>query len=159
MPAQSKGATAARTEVGWDGVGEALIDDVVVRVSTHGDGAIDAIFGGVGEGWAFGAEVLFTTIAGFAVAAGVHDHADGRDVARLEFCYRFAGGGNAADDLVAGDHGIDGVAPLVAGHVQVRMADAAIKDFDHDFSGARLATAEIVRSQRRFGIECCVTLG
>ena len=77
----------------------------------------------------------------------------------LNFCDGFARGGDAADDLVAGDHGIDCVAPLVAGHVQVRMADAAIEDFDDDFGGAGLAAAESVGSQRRLGIECCVTFG
>ena len=43
--------------------------------------------------------------------------------------------GHAAHDLMAGNHGIDRVAPLVARHVQVRVADAAVENLDIDFSG------------------------
>ena len=73
-------------EVGGNGMGEALVDDVVVGVAAHGDGAVDAILGGVGERGALGAEMFFAAIAGSAVAAGVDDDADGRYVADLEFC-------------------------------------------------------------------------
>ncbi len=66
----------------------------------------------------------------------------------LEFRCGFAGGDDAANNLVAGDHGIDGVAPLVAGHVEIGVADSAVEDFNGDFGGARLATRKVVRSQR-----------
>ena len=159
MPAQSSGATAARIEIGGDGVGEALVDDVVVGVAAHGDGAVDAILGGVGERGALVAEMFFAAVAGSAVAAGVDDDADGGDVSELEFFGRVSDRDHSADDLVAGDHGIDRIAPLVAGHVQVRMADAAVEDFNGDFSGAGLAAAEAVGSKRRLGVERCIAFG
>ena len=77
----------------------------------------------------------------------------------LNFVDGVADGGDAADDLVAGNHGIDGVAPLVAGHVQVRVADAAVENLDGDFGRAGFAAAEGVGSKRRFGIECGITFG
>ena len=77
----------------------------------------------------------------------------------LNFVDGFAGGDDAADDLVAGDHGIDGVAPLVAGHVQVRVADSAVEDFNGDFGGTGIAAAEVVWSERRFCVECGVAFG
>ena len=117
-------------EVGRDGVGEAFVDDIVVRVSAHGDGAVDAILGGVGERGAFGAEMLFAAIAGLAVAAGIDDDADGSKVSDLELFGRVSCSDDPADDLVAGNHGIDCIAPLVAGHVQVRVADSAVENFD-----------------------------
>ena len=47
-----------------------------------------------------------------------------------------AGAGDAADDLMAGHAGIDGVAPLVFDLVQVGVADAAEQDADFDLVGA-----------------------
>jgi hypothetical protein len=91
-----------------DDVGEALVDDVVAGVAAHGDGAVDAIFCGVGEGGAFEAVVLFSAITGGAVTAGVDDNADGGGVSGFESLYVFAGDGDASDDFVAGDHGVDG---------------------------------------------------
>ena len=77
-------------EVGGNGVREALVDDVVAGVAAHGDGAVDAIFGGVGEGGAFSAEMFFAAIAGSAVTAGIDDDADGGRVSELEFLHAIA---------------------------------------------------------------------
>ena len=82
-----KRRNGGEVEVRRDGMGEALVDDVVVRVAAHGDGAVDAILGGVGEGGAFKAEVLFAAIARRAVAAGIDDDADGGDVSSLELLH------------------------------------------------------------------------
>ena len=79
-------------------------------------------------------------------------------VADLELLHRAARGDDAADDLVTGDHGIYGIAPFVAGHVKVRVADAAEEDFNGNFSGAGLAAREVERSERRLGILCSKTL-
>ena len=103
--------------------------------------------------------MLFATLAGSAVTAGVDDDADRCDVSDLKLFGRVSSSGHPADNLVSGDHGIDRVAPLVAGHVQVRMADSAVKNFNDDFSGTGLAAAESVGSQRRFGVERCITFG
>src|SRR5208337_3073313 len=58
-----------------------------------------------------------------------------------------ADAGDAADDLVAGNHGIARPAPVVAGVVDVGMAYAAEKDVDDDVVGARIATLEAIGRQ------------
>ena len=70
-----------------------------------------------------------------AGAVGVDQAADGGEVAGLEFGDGGADLGDAADDFVAGDAGVDGghdAAPLVAGLVEVGVADAAEEDLDLD---------------------------
>ncbi len=150
---------AGQVEVGGNRVGEALVHDIVIGVAAHGDGAVDAVLGGVGERGALVAEVLFAVVAGRALAAGVDDHADGGNVARLELVDGAAGGADAAHDFVAGHQRIDRLAPLVAGHVQVGVADAAVENLDDDFSGAGIAAGEVEGSERRLCIECGVTFG
>ena len=154
-----KWGNGSKVEVGGDGMGEALVDNVVVGVSAHGDGAVDAVLGGVGERRALGAEVLFAAVARSAVAAGINDDADGCYFAGLELCCGFASGDDAANDLMTGNHGIDGVAPFVASHVEIGVADSAVEDFNGDFSGARLAAGKVVRSQRRFCVESGIAFG
>jgi hypothetical protein len=60
---------------------------------------------------------------------------------------------------MAGDHGIDGLTPLVTGHVQVRVTDAAVEDFNGDFSGAGLAAGEVEGRERGLGVEDGVAFG
>ena len=55
---------------------------------------------------------------------------------------------DTADDLVAGNIGIDGARPVRAGGVQVGMADAAIFDVDGDIIGAQGAAFEGEGRQR-----------
>src|SRR5581483_1539600 len=93
------------------------------------------------------------------VAAGAADDADGGDVAGFELPHIVAGSDDAADDFVTGDHGIDRVSPLVAGHVEVRVADSAEEDWDGDFSGAGFAATEAVGSQWRLCILRGITFG
>ncbi len=81
----------------------------------------------VGEG-DVGAELLEALLALGAGAVGVDHAADCGEVADLELGYRRADFGDAADDFVAGDAGVDGghdAAPLVAGLMQVGVTDAA----------------------------------
>ncbi len=146
-------------EVGGDGVCEALVDDVVAGVAAHGDGAVDAIFGCVGEGGAFSAEMFFSAVTGRAVAAGIDDDADCGNVSGLKLFGRVPSSDYTADDFVAGDHGVDGLTPLVAGHVEVGVADSAIENFDSDLGGAGFAAAEAVRCERRPGICGGITFG
>ena len=80
-----------------------------------------------------GAELLEAGLALGAGAVGVDHAADRGEVARLELGDGGADLGDAADDLVAGNAGIDGghhAAPLVAGLVEVGVADAAEEDLD-----------------------------
>ena len=53
-----------------------------------------------------------------------------------------------AHDLVAGHHREDGAAPLVAGLVDVGVADAAVEDVDLHVVRAHLAAVELERRQR-----------
>ncbi len=98
------------------------------------------VFGVVGEdsGLTF-AVLLCTGFAGGTGAAGVDHAAYGSVVAYFEFLYRRADFADDADDLVARNHGVHGVAPLIAGLVDVGVADAAELDVDENVIGARLA--------------------
>ncbi len=50
--------------------------------------------------------------------------------------------GDAADDLVAGDHGEEHVAPLAADLVDVGVADAAVVDGEDDVVGVGVAAVK-----------------
>jgi hypothetical protein len=61
---------------------------------------------------------------------------------------------DAANDFVAGHHGVNSVTPVIADVMKVGMAYPAIKDFDYDIVRARFATLEPIGSQvigRRVG--------
>ena len=80
-----------------------------------------------------GAELLESGLALGAGAVGVDQAADCGEVAGLELRHGGADLGDAADDLMAGDAGVDGghdFPPLVAGLVEIGVADAAEEDFD-----------------------------
>src|SRR6516165_23497 len=136
-------------------VSEAPVDHIVVGISAHGNRAVDAVLRGVGERGPLDAEVLFAAIAGRAVATRVDYDADGCNVAHLEFSLRVAGRGDAADNFVAGNHGIDCIAPFVADHVKVRMADTTEENLNGDFCGAGFTAREAEWSERRLSILSC----
>jgi len=54
---------------------------------------------------------------------------------------------DAADDFVAGHHGVNGVAPVIAGRVQVRVTNPTVADFDHHIVRTRRAAFELKRRQ------------
>ena len=108
------------------------VDDNAVGVAAVGDAARVLVGEVVGEG-EVRAELLEAGLALGAGAVGVDHAADCGEVAGLEFGYRGADLGDAADDLVAGDAGVDGghhAAPLIAGLVEIGVTDAAEEDFD-----------------------------
>ena len=121
--------------------------------------SVDAVRYGVGEGHAVEA-ILFLADGAFgAGAAGVDEHSDSSDVAYFELGDSAAGGGDGADDFMARHHGVDSVAPFVASHVQVRVADSAVENIDDDVVGKWLAAFEGKRSQRRGFVLCGVAFG
>lgn len=61
--------------------------------------------------------------------------------------------GDDAGDLVAGDHGVGGRAPLAADVVDVGVADAAVLDLDEDVVGADITALDGGRRER-FGRGC-----
>ena len=74
------------------------------------------------------AELLKPCSAFGAGAIRVHHAADGGEIARFELHYCGADLGDAADNFVAGDAGIDcghHTAPLIADLVEIGVADAA----------------------------------
>ncbi len=98
-----------------------------------------------------------------AGAVGIHHAADGGEVADFEFRYRGADFGDAADDLMAGDARIDGrhdAAPLVAGLVEVGVADAAEENLDLYVVLGRIAPRDRGGGKRRCragsGVSFCV---
>lgn len=84
--------------------------------------------------------MLIAAIARRALSAGVDDDANRRNIASLESFNGGAGAGDATDNLVPGHHRIRGLAPLVAHHVQIGMAHAAIENLELDLRRARFAT-------------------
>jgi hypothetical protein len=65
-------------------------------------------------------------------AAGINHAADGNVIARLEFGDIPANLRYLADNLMAGHARVDGVVPLVAPRVQVRLANTAEHYVDFD---------------------------
>jgi hypothetical protein len=78
-----------------------------------------------------------------AVLAGVDHAADGHEITHLVALDLVADLGDAADDLMAGDNGVLAPAPVVAGHVQVGVADAAIEDLHSDVVAAQGPALEV----------------
>src|SRR5690606_38721088 len=104
--------------------------------------------------------VLLQALAtGGAIAATVDQATDDGEVIDLETADRRADGHDATDDLVAGNGWIEGVVPLVAGGVQVGVADAAVEDFDLDVTLAQRAALKAERSEGRRGIKGGIALG
>jgi hypothetical protein len=111
---------------------EAFVDDDAVGVTTVGDAAEVLVPRVVGEG-AVPAELLEAGLALGAGAIRVDQAAHRGDVARIEPGDRGADLRDAADDLVAGDAGVDGghhAAPLVPDRVEIGVADPAEEDLD-----------------------------
>ena len=132
-----------RLEFFGDGVNVAGVDHNVVRVAALGGGSV-VVFGVVGADEALGAVLLDVGLAVFAGAAGVDHDAYSGQVAYGELGDFRADGSDAADDFVAGDHGVDRTTPLVADLVDVGVADAGEEDFDDDVIGAGVAALEAV---------------
>src|SRR5204862_6563139 len=76
---------------------------------------------------AFLAVLLVAVPAGRALAAGVDEAADAHGVADLPAADVGAGRAHPPDDLMPRHHRVEGDAPLVPDHVDVRVTDAAIE--------------------------------
>ena len=132
IPAQSSGAAPARSRLDGTRRTKRSVDDDAVGVAAVGDAAEVLVGEVVGEGHVR-AELLEAGLALGAGAVGVDQAADRGEVAGLELGDRGADLGDAADDLMAGNAGVDGghhAAPLVAGLVEIGVADAAEENLD-----------------------------
>src|SRR5690606_28890765 len=122
-------------------------DDVIAGVAAVGAQFGATLEGAIGAGHAFDAVVFLVYLAGFANAAGIDDAADAGDIADPEFADGAADLNNLADNFMAGDDRVAGIAPVVVDEMQIRMADAAKKNIDLDVVGADFAALEIERGE------------
>ena len=138
-------------EVGRDAQDKTIVDDHAIGVATIGD-ASEVLVRGVKGKDHVRAELLK---AGLALGAGAVrvDHAAHRgEVAGLELGDGGADLGDAADDLMAGDAGVDGghmAAPLVTDSVEIGVADAAEQDFDLNVMFGWIASPDRGGGKRR----------
>lgn len=128
---------------------EVVLDYDLLRIAAQGVAGRIMRRAIVGEDLAVLAILLQARVAGRAMMATVDQAADADRVADLELGHRTADGRNVADDFVPGHAGVQRVGPLVAGLVQVGMADAAVGDVDLDVVRPRLAANNVERRQRR----------
>ena len=141
-------------EVRGDLQREIFIDHDAIGIAAVGDAGENFVFTVVGEGGAVFAEGFVAIEATGASAAGVDEAADGGDIAFLEFFDGAADFDDAADDLVARNHGINGghdAFPLIANLMQIGVADAAEEDLDLNVLGTRIAARNGERSEGRGG--------
>jgi len=150
MPAQSSGAAAAGSRpAGVQGV--LLVDDDLGRVAAERQRLSIHLGAVVGEGRALFAELLEPVLTRSAGAAGVDQTSHAGEVTGLE---RFDAApclGDAADDLVPGNHREAGARPLVAGLVDVRVADSAEEDLEDEVAGSGFAALDGHRGERLAG--------
>jgi hypothetical protein len=86
--------------------------------------------------------LLLTVFAVMADAAGVHEATDARQITLLKPRDIRADSGNATDDLVARDHRIDRIVPLVSYLMDVGVTNSAVEYFDEHIVRPRLAPLE-----------------
>jgi hypothetical protein len=113
--------------------------------------------GVVGES-AVPAELLEACLALGTGGVGVHQASNPGQIARLDLRDGGADLCDAANDFVAGNAGVDGrhyIAPLIAGLVKIRVADAAKKDLDLHVVLGWFAPSDRGGSKRR----CCARYG
>ena len=140
---------ACRVELGRDREHESLVYHDLPRVSAVGHPAEDLVGAVVGAAELGVAVLLEPLLTALADTAGIHQAADGGQVADLELGHLVADAGYASDDLVSRYGRIGGTGPLVADRVQVRMAHATIEDVDLHVLRAGRAALEPEGLERR----------
>ena len=147
------GRHALRVEVFGYAQHEGIAHGDAVGVAAVGGHAVVAVLAVVGEGGAVLAVLLQVMVAGFALSARIHHAAHTDQIARLEAGDILADAAHAADDLVARHDGVGGAAPVVAGGVQVAVADTGVEDVDDDIVRPGIASLEAEGDQ---GLVGCV---
>ena len=139
--------------MGGDVQNEVFVDDNAFGVPAVGNASEMFVRGIEGENLVR-AQLLQAIPAIGAGVVRIDQAADARKVARLELCDCGADLGDPADYLVAGDNRVDSghdVAPLVTHRVEVRVADAAEKNFDLHVAFSGIASRDCAGGQRRCG--------
>src|SRR5574337_1098529 len=150
-PSAEERRGSGEIEVGGDAQDEAFVDDDAVGVATIGDASEVLVRGVEGEGHVR-AELLKAPPALGAGAVRVDQATDRGEVAGLELGDRGADLGDPADDLMAGDAGIDSgheAAPLVPDLVEIGVADSAEEDVDLYVVCGGIAPGDRGAGQRR----------
>lgn len=106
----------------------------------------------VGEHRAMFTVLFITCMAAAAGAARIHQATDSDQLALLEFLHLSASLDHASDYFVAGYTRINGVLPLVACLMDVRMAHTAKKDINKHIVGAKFAPSNGKGRQRGGGV-------
>ena len=130
---------------------ETLLDHDLFGIAAEGEVFRFPLATVIGPREAFFAELFEIGLARRAMAAGIDHAADGGEIAGLEPGHTGADLDHPADDLVAGHHRIERIAPVVAGLMQVGMADAAIENVDLHVVRAGVAALDAEGPERGRG--------
>ena len=104
-----------------------LFDNYALRITT--EGILTAKYWPiVGASKTAFAVLFFALMAGMATPATLDAHTG--KITQLKTPHLLPHGDHATDNFVARHGRVDGVFPLVAGRMQVRMTNAAIQDFN-----------------------------
>jgi hypothetical protein len=122
---------------------EILGDNDAFGVASEGGKVIMAIFIVVGKRHAFFAVLLQIFLTGRAVLARVDHAAHADHSSDLKFGDIGTNLGDFSDDFVTGHEGVQATAPLVAGLMDIGVANATIQDFDDNVVGTRVAAGEV----------------
>jgi hypothetical protein len=142
---------SSKIEVRRNAEHKALGDDDAFRVPAVRDAPGVLVGEVVGESHV-GAELLESGLALWACAVGVHETTDCREVARPEFGHGGPNLGDATDNLMTGDAGVDGghdFLPLIARLMEIRVADAAEKNFNLNVVLGGISPCDRSGSKRR----------
>jgi hypothetical protein len=104
--------------------------------------------------------ILFEpTLAIRANSAGIHHAAHCGEIARFEFRYFAADGGDTADDFMPWNNGINRVVPFIAGLMEIGVADAAEQNLDRDIRVGWFSALDRKGRKRRSCRQGCVRFG
>ena len=105
----------------------------------------------VGSGESVIAVLLLTLVTGRTVPTTIHHATDTGKITNFKIFDILTDGNDPAHDFVARNGGIQRVFPLIAGGVQIGMADTAKEYIYLDIIGTRLTTQDFVGRQRTAG--------
>jgi hypothetical protein len=126
-------------------------------VATVGDTSVALIVSIIGAGRTIAAKLLEALLALIALAAGIDEAANTGEVADFKLSYIGTHFCNTSYDLVTGYHGIDGITPLIANLVEIRMTDTTIKYFKFHVIGTGVASFKAKRAEVICGTMCGIS--
>jgi hypothetical protein len=106
---------------------------------------------------AYIAKLLLPAAAIITFHTGIYHHANSSPVACLKLFYMAANSGNLTYYFVAGHHGENAGKPLIAGKVNVRMANAAIFNGYQHIMRAKVPAFKIPGGQGAFRRLRCIS--